>query len=186
MFSFRSFGILAAMGETPFYYCHDAPMSTHPDMTSTYTHDCFTYADVARDEVFAQLQNGSGDVAYQYVPKLGELAESIVRQALPLRPLMVLAPTFNATSEYAFRQTIVWLSQPNTTTPCTSRIRPFFVFLSFLLFLDVDLFLQVTTMCTTIITSKCKDARSLCSFLLATGSSSTLSQSSILQAAQHR
>jgi hypothetical protein len=57
-------------------------------------------------------------VALSYADKLDNWGVELVREVLPLEPFIVLSPGFDPTNDHLFRQTHVWVSPPNTTTPC--------------------------------------------------------------------
>lgn len=76
-----------------------------------------TFADCTPISIIFRDHSTDDPNMYSFTSLIGDLTEEIIKDTLPLTPLMVLPPTYNATSEFLYRQTFLWLSPTNSSTP---------------------------------------------------------------------
>ena len=92
-------------------------MSNIPELSATLADSCYARVDMPAAEFFSAFRDTEGEFAYSYAGKLDDFPIDLIRAAHPLTPFMVLPPDFSPEQEHKHRQTFVWISQKNTTTP---------------------------------------------------------------------
>lgn len=103
--------------ETPFFYYHDAPLSTDPLVMDAYRERCYDRVNMTSTELVDRLEHPEMQYAYSYAAKIDVLSLQGIYEALPLTPFMVLPPNYNPIHENEHRQTHIWLSSANSSTP---------------------------------------------------------------------
>jgi hypothetical protein len=97
-------------------------MSDDDLLVSSYRSRCYTKANMSSAQFMDTLLDGRGEHAQSYATGLDVLSDQLVFEAMPLTPFMVLPPEFNPAAEYMHRRTLLWMSQPNTTTPGNNTV----------------------------------------------------------------
>eukprot|EP00053_Salpingoeca_punica_P009790 m.88140 g.88140 ORF g.88140 m.88140 type:complete len:406 (-) comp15167_c0_seq1:63-1280(-) len=103
---------------TPFFYFHKSPMDSHPELLADYKQRAYTRMNMTMQEFFLKAANRSDPHTYSYADKLDNWGVEWLKDVLPLEAFIVVSPGFDPANDHLFRQTHVWVSPPNTTTPC--------------------------------------------------------------------
>lgn len=132
-------GVKVARGTDEFRYYHRAPMNQVDSLVQNYRSTTFTKHDMRATEFLRRLNtpaereeidvtagvpvNGgpapehAQSLRYAWAGKVEDWGLLRLSEVLPLDPLMVLGPKFDPSQEHLFRETRVWLSPRDTTTP---------------------------------------------------------------------
>lgn len=99
-----------------FYYCHSTPFS-NLSFVNDYTARCFNKTEVSGKDFFATIDGRQGPRSSASV--LDSWGSEWWKEVFPIEPMIVTQQTEGYKTElnHLFRQTHVWLSSPNTTTP---------------------------------------------------------------------